>query len=100
MVDLLARRQVDAEASAPTVDDINLPNGASAGAISIDPGDNYACVTDSVRGSIYVLDVNPDSASYNVVVQTISVDAKSGLRQIAISSDGHKLFATAADGYI
>lgn len=53
MVDLLARRQVDAEASTPTVDDINLPNGASAGAISIDPWDSYACVTDSGRGSIY-----------------------------------------------
>jgi hypothetical protein len=100
MVDLLARRQVDAEASTPTVDDINLPNGASAGAISIDPGDNYAYATGSGRGSIYVLDVNPDSASYNQVVETISVDATSGLRQIAISSDGRKLFATAADGYI
>jgi hypothetical protein len=100
VVDLLARREVDAEASTPTVDDINLPNGASPGAISIDPWDNYACVTDSGRGSIYVLDVNPGSVSYNQVVEIISVDAKSGLRQIAISSDGRKLFATAADGYI
>ncbi|MEG3927915.1 MULTISPECIES: Ig-like domain-containing protein [unclassified Microcoleus] len=100
VVDLLARREVDADASTPTVDDINLPNGASPGAISIDPWDNYAYVADSQRGSIYVLDVNPDSASYNQVVQTLSVNAKSGLRQIAISSDGRKLFATAADGYI
>lgn len=100
MVDLLARRPVDADASTATVDDINLPSGASPGAISIDPWDNYAYITDSKRGSIYVLDVNPDSPSYNQVVQTISVNATSGLRQIAISSDGHKLFATAADGYI
>ena len=100
MVDLLARREVDADASTTAVDDIILPSGASPGAISIDPGDNYAYITDSKRGSIYVLDVNPDSASYNQVVQTISVNATSGLRQIAISSDGHKLFATAADGYI
>jgi DNA-binding beta-propeller fold protein YncE len=100
VVDLLARREVDADASTPTVDDINLPNGASPGAISIGPGDNYAYIADSGRGRIYVLDVNPDSASYNQVVETISVDATSGLRQIAISSDGRKLFATAADGYI
>ncbi|MEG5128599.1 peptidoglycan-binding protein [Microcoleus sp. ARI1-B5] len=100
MVDLLARREVDADASTTAVDDINLPSGASPGAISIDPWDNYAYIADSGRGSIYVLDVNPDSASYNQVVRTISVDATSGLRQIAISSDGRKLFATAADGYI
>ncbi|HCV30587.1 MAG TPA: hypothetical protein DGO89_10415 [Microcoleaceae bacterium UBA9251] len=100
MVDLLARRPVDADASTATVDDINLPSGASPGAISIDPWDNYAYISDSKRGSIYVLDVNPDSPSYNQVVQTIPVNATSGLRQIAISSDGRKLFATAADGYI
>jgi len=99
-VDLLARRPVDADASTATVDDINLPSGASPGAISIDPWDNYAYISDSKRGSIYVLDVNPDSPSYNQVVQTIPVNATSGLRQIAISSDGRKLFATAADGYI
>ena len=101
MVDLLARRQVDADASTPTVaDDIKLPDDdASPGAISIDPWD-YAYVTDTKRGRIYVLDVRPGSASYNQVVDTILVDAASGLRQIAISSDGRKLFATAADGYI
>ena len=102
MVDLLARREVDVDADASTtaVDDIILPPGASPGAISIDPWDNYAYITDSGKGSIYVLDVNPYSASYNQVVETISVEATSGLRQIAISSDGRKLFATAADGYI
>ena len=100
MVDLLARREVDIDASTATVDDIIWPPGASPGAISIDPWDNYACVTDSKLGSIYVLDINPDSASYNQVVETILVDATSGLRQIAISSDGRKLFATAKDGYI
>ncbi|MEG4288374.1 Ig-like domain-containing protein [Microcoleus sp. C2C3] len=100
MVDLLARREVDIDASTATVDDIILPLGASPGAISIDPWDNYAYVTDSKLGSIYVLDINPDSASYNQVVQTISVEGTSGLRQIAISSDGRKLFATAKDGNI
>jgi len=100
MVDLLARREVDVDDSKEDVKDIILPPGASPGAISIDPWDNYAYVADSGQGRIYVLDVNPYSASYNQVVKTISVDATSGLRQIAISSDGRKLFATAADGYI
>jgi hypothetical protein len=100
MVDLLARREVDVDDSKEDVKDIILPIGASPGAISIDPWENYAYVTDSVGGSIYVLDVNPGSASYNQVVEIISVDATSGLRQIAISSDWRKLFATAKDGYI
>ena len=100
MVDLLARRGVDADASTATVDDIILPDGAFPGAISIDPWDNYAYVADSVGGSIYVLDIYPNSASYNQVVKIISVDGTSGLRQIAISSDGRKLFATGKDGYI
>ncbi|MCC3607470.1 MAG: hypothetical protein JGK24_30640 [Microcoleus sp. PH2017_29_MFU_D_A] len=39
MVDLLARRPVDVDASTAAVDDINLPSGASPGAISIDPWD-------------------------------------------------------------
>src|SRR4028119_1551684 len=100
MVDLLARREVDVDDSKEDVKDIILPDGASPGAISIDPWDNYAYVADSGQGRIYVLDVNPYSASYNQVVKIISVDATSGLRQIAISSDGRKLFATAKDGYI
>jgi DNA-binding beta-propeller fold protein YncE len=100
MVDLLARREVDVDDSKEDVKDIILPPGASPGAISIDPWDNYAYVADSGQGSIYVLDVNPYSATYNQVVETISVEATSGLRQIAISSDGRKLFATAKDGYI
>ncbi len=100
MVDLLARREVDADASTTAVDDINLPTGASPGAITIDPWDNYGYIADSKRGSIYILDVHPDSANYNQVVKTISVDATSGLRQIAINSDGRKLFATAVNGSI
>jgi len=100
MVDLLARREVDADDSTPTVDDILLPSGASPGAITIDPWDNYGYIADSKQGSIYILDVNPDSAKYNQVVKIISVDATSGLRQIAINSDGRKLFATALNGSI
>jgi hypothetical protein len=100
MVDLLARREVDVDASTPTVDDINLGTDASPGAITIDPWDNYGYIADSKQGRIYILDVNPDSAKYNQVVETILVDATSGLRQIAINSDGRKLFATALNGSI
>jgi len=76
MVDLLARREVDADASTTAVDDINLPPGASPGAMSIDPWDNYGYIADSKRGSIYILDVNPDSVNYHQVAGGVTSNLK------------------------
>ncbi|WP_293308915.1 hypothetical protein [Microcoleus sp. PH2017_10_PVI_O_A] len=74
-----------------------MPNGARPQAIAIDPKDNYAYIADQNRPNIYVLDINPNSATYHTVVQTINVTSPLGLSQLAISSDGRRLFATGSD---
>jgi hypothetical protein len=51
-----------------------------------------------MKGNIYVVDINPRSADFHKVVRTISLpwfQTEDGLRQIAISKDGHKLYVTA-----
>jgi len=97
LVDPLVLQQVDTNSQTPdVVDPINLPAGASPLSIVISPRDEYAYIADGKSGSIYVLDINPFSATYHQVIQTISVNpAPTGLRQMTISSDGRKLFVTA-----
>jgi DNA/RNA endonuclease G (NUC1) len=97
VVDLMALREIDTTPSTPTVDAISLPSGALPQAIVIDPKDNYAYIADGTRASVYVLDINPNSATYHQIVQTIAIDSPSGLLQLAINGDERKLFVTAAD---
>lgn len=101
VVDPMTRQQVDTQPNTAGINPINLPSGAEARSIVIDPRDQYAYIADGKTGSnsIYVLDINPFSPTYHQVTQTIPVGtAPSGLRQIAISSDGKKLFVTAPNG--
>jgi len=97
VVDLIALREIDTTPETATVDAISLPSGARPQGIVIDPKDNYAYIADQNRPNIYVLDINPNSATYNTVVQTINVTSPLGLSQLAISSDGRRLFATGSD---
>ncbi|WP_370589111.1 DNA/RNA non-specific endonuclease [Tychonema sp. LEGE 06208] len=97
VVDLIALREIDTTPETATVDAISLPSGARPQAIVIDPKDNYAYIADQNRPNIYVLDINPNSATYHTVVQTINVSSPLGLSQLAISSDGRRLFATGSD---
>ncbi|AFZ10908.1 Ig domain protein group 2 domain protein (plasmid) [Oscillatoria nigro-viridis PCC 7112] len=97
VVDLIALREIDTTPETATVDAISLPSGARPQAIVIDPKDNYAYIADQNRPNIYVLDINPNSATYHTVVQTVNVSSPLGLSQLAISSDGRRLFATGSD---
>ncbi|MEG4336309.1 DUF4114 domain-containing protein [Microcoleus sp. D3_18_C2] len=97
VVDLIALREIDTTPETETVDAIGLPSGARPQAIVIDPKDNYAYIADQNRPNIYVLDINPNSATYHTVVETINVTSPLGLSQLAISSDGRRLFATGSD---
>ncbi|WP_293318275.1 DUF4114 domain-containing protein [Microcoleus sp. PH2017_15_JOR_U_A] len=97
VVDLMALREIDTTPETATVDAIGLPSGARPQAIAIDPKDNYAYIADQNRPNIYVLDINPNSATYHTVIQTINVTSPLGLSQLAISSDGRRLFATGSD---
>ncbi|WP_293128543.1 DNA/RNA non-specific endonuclease [Microcoleus sp. bin38.metabat.b11b12b14.051] len=101
VVDPMTRQQIDTQPNTAGINPINLPSGAEGRSIVIDPRDEYAYIADGKTGSnsIYVLDINPFSPTYHQVTQTIPVGtAPSGLRQIAISSDGKKLFVTAPNG--
>ncbi|MEG3851249.1 YncE family protein, partial [Microcoleus sp. herbarium19] len=101
VVDPMTRQQIDTQPNTAGINPINLPSGAEGRSIVIDPRDQYAYIADGKTGgnSIYVLDINPFSSKYHQVTQTITVGAApSGLRQIALSSDGKKLFVTAPNG--
>lgn len=98
LVDLMTWRQVDTHSETPEIDPINLPAGASPQSIALDPGDNYAYIADGKIGALYILDINPNSATYHQIIQTISLPSASwGLRQLSMSSDGRKLFVAAPD---
>src|SRR5262249_23009211 len=70
-----------------------------------DPRGQYLYVSDYAAAVVYVVDINPFDASYHRVVQRIHLpdaplDAAGhevGLREIALSSDGRRLFVTAPD---
>ena len=98
VIDPLLLRVVDTNSATPEIDSINLPIGASPGAIVVDSFDQYAYIADSQVGLIYVLDINPFSSSYQQVVANIAVtDAPNGLRQLTVSNDNHRLWVTAPD---
>ncbi|WP_293360085.1 MULTISPECIES: DNA/RNA non-specific endonuclease [unclassified Microcoleus] len=97
VVDLIALREIDTTKETETVDAISLPSGARPQAIAIDKRDNYAYIADQSRPNIYVLDINPNSATYHTVVETIAIDSPSGLQQLTINSDERKLFVTGSD---
>jgi DNA-binding beta-propeller fold protein YncE len=102
LVDPITRQQIDTKADIAGINPIDLPSGATPRSIVVDSRDQYAYIADGKAGdnSIYVLDINPSSSKYHQVTQTITVGAApSGLRQMAISSDGKKLFVTAPNGF-
>jgi DNA/RNA endonuclease G (NUC1) len=101
LVDPITRQQIDTKPDIAGINPIDLPSGATPRSIVVDSRDQYAYIADGKAGgnSIYVLDINPSSSNYHQVTQTITVGAApSGLRQMAISSDGKKLFVTAPNG--
>ena len=96
LVDPLVLQQVDTQSLTSGVNPIELPSGARPRSIVISPRDEYAYIADAASGKIYVLDIDPFSATYHQVTQTILVTpATTGLRQMAMSSDGRKLFVAA-----
>lgn len=99
VVDLMGLHQLDTNPTDAGINPIELPTGAEPSTIAIEPNDRYAYIADRQLGAIYVLDINPYSTTYNQLLQTIHVGpTNTGLRQLAISSDGRKLFATTRSG--
>jgi large repetitive protein len=99
VIDLIALQQVNTNhgAADPTIE---LPTGAIPFSIAIDHLDRYAYVADrrpaNGVGRIYVIDINPNSATYNKHIKTISIGSNLvELAQMALSADGKSLFITA-----
>ncbi|MBE9212302.1 hypothetical protein IQ247_06200 [Plectonema cf. radiosum LEGE 06105] len=97
LIDPMVLQQVDINPQTEDVVDlINLGADASPRSIVIDSRDQYAYIADSRIGVIYVVDVDSNSDKYHQVVEKIQVKpAPYGLREMAISSDGRRLFVTA-----
>jgi hypothetical protein len=71
VIDAIGLRELDANSSTPKIDRIQLTPGAAPAYIVID--DNVAYVGDYRQGVIYVVDINPNSKSYNQLVQTLRI---------------------------
>ena len=94
-IDLIAKRQIDVDDQIAGINSIHLPNGSEPISIVIGAEDRYAYIADRGLGQIYVLDIQPGSSTYHQIIETINVDAPLGLRQLAISNDGRRLYASA-----
>lgn len=97
LIDTISLQQVDVlPETEDVVETIALPTGAKPYDIIINSDDTYAYISDKQQGLIYVLDININSSTYHQVLQTISLSTVNfGLRNLAINSDGTRLFATA-----
>ena len=101
LVDPAAIRQVDVNPSTTRVDAIKLPPGAAPTAVIVDDLDRYMYVADGRadaegQSRIYVIDIDPNSASYNQHLHTISVkSAPYGIKSLTIANRGKFLLATA-----
>ena len=101
VVDPMVLSQVDNVPETPDVaEPIPLPTGARPVDIALDLQNDYAYIADENQPSVYVLDIDPFSPSYHQVVQTIELDAATGLNRLAINSESRRLFVTGKDDYI
>ena len=94
VLDALGLRELDINPDTPQIDRINLPNGSVPHSIVFSSDRLHAYIADRSQGSIYVLDVNPNSVRYNEHIGTITVEDSNGFEQLSVNSDGSLLFAT------
>ncbi|HEY9893199.1 MAG TPA: putative Ig domain-containing protein [Candidatus Sericytochromatia bacterium] len=97
LIDPMVLQQIDTQPLTNGVNPIELPLAAKPRSIVISPRDEYAYIADGERGEVYILDIDPYSTTYHQIIKTITIDAAAprGLRSLAISSEGRKLFVTA-----
>ena len=111
VIDTLVLQEVDVDPSTPALDRISLPAGAAPFWLATDPDGRYLYVSDEAShnktGLVYVVDINPfqeagttsGSASgsrFHQHVGTIEVGrALAGLRGLAVSASGKRLYVAA-----
>ncbi|MEM2990941.1 MAG: YncE family protein, partial [Halobacteria archaeon] len=96
VIDAIALQEVDTIADTSGIQPISLPPGSYPFMITIHSSGQYAYVTDRISPVVYILDIDPNSKTYNQHVATLNVGfGPKGLRGLAISSDGKYLFVAA-----
>ena len=96
VIDAEALQEIDLDPSTTAIDHINLPDDAAPFWLAVDPSGQFLYASDEFSGSIYVIDIRPTDIDYNRLVYTINVPtATYGLRGLAISSDGNRLYVAA-----
>src|SRR5262249_25193519 len=102
VVDALALRQIDVvhddmdHPETMGIQSIDLGSGARPFWVAAHPSGDYLYVSDEQKGTIYVVDTNPNSSTFYKVIQSIMLDpAPIGLRQIALDVSGRRLYVTA-----
>ena len=94
VIDIQALQEVDLNPQTSTIDPIQLPNGATPFWSTIDDRGDYLYITDHRQPVVYVVDIRPNSPTYNRV-DTININSPFGLRKLAINSDGTRLYVAA-----
>ncbi|MFM6898405.1 MAG: YncE family protein, partial [Microcystis panniformis] len=88
LIDAQTFQQVDINPSTDAIDAIALPTGALSEQITISPDGSYLFAADERAGTIYAVNIAPNSRYYHSV-QTFAIDnANFGLRGMTVSQDG------------
>jgi DNA/RNA endonuclease G (NUC1) len=96
VIDPVGLRVLDANPNTPEIDRIhlNVAGNAQPSFIVIGEFERYAYVSDRNSGSIYVIDIDPSSSTYNKHVKTIAIPGTTGIKKLAVNHNGKYLFAT------
>ncbi len=97
VVDGIGMRQLDENSETPEVDNIKI-NNATPSSIVISPDDQFAYIGDLEAGTIYFINIDPESENYHIP-NTLNFEhgkniEVASIRRLAINSDGTLLFAT------
>ncbi|MGB7323492.1 MAG: putative Ig domain-containing protein, partial [Rubripirellula sp.] len=104
VVDAVALQEVDMNNERIGIQAIELPEGATPFDAVTDPDGDYLFVSDYLRPTIYVIDIDRFSPSFHTVLGMLNVGGTTrtgetvgllGLRGIAVSSDGARLHVAA-----
>ena len=93
VVDGIGFRSLDTNLESSGINPIDLGAGATPSSIAIGSDDRYAYIGDRNTGTIYILNIDPNSENYHTH-SILNITSSSGIRNLALNSDGTRLFAT------